>query len=251
MKPGAGASTCASAWLEQGLLDGRRRRAASARAWSRRYSRRSVATWSLRERPARSLPPSGAEPLEQRRARARCARPRRPASGRTPRCATSASRSSSAPSIAASSSSSSSPARCSTRACARDAAQVVRRQPPVEVHRQRQRRQRLGGSGREPAAPQPGCRRPIPLPRSARVTGPPRRSRRAAIRLGRPHSCDEALGQRLVEGVAGVVGGQAEVVQRLLAAPARDDRPAAVQRHPDVAGDVLVGVVDEAVQRVA
>ena len=52
-----------------GLLDERgcsssteRRR---SRAWSRRNSRRSVATWSLRLRPARSLPPSGAEPLEQ------------------------------------------------------------------------------------------------------------------------------------------------------------------------------------------
>ena len=52
-----------------GLADQRRLSSATSRArsprWSRRYSRRSVATWSLRLRPARSLPPSGAEPFEQ------------------------------------------------------------------------------------------------------------------------------------------------------------------------------------------
>src|SRR5690606_5456275 len=55
-------------------------------------------------------------------------------------------------------------------------------------------------------------------------------------------------GGGLVEAVAGVVRGQVEVVQRRLGAAARDDGPAAVQGHPDVAVDMPAGLVDEAVQ---
>ena len=54
-----------SAWSSSAFCELGDQPAGERRAWSRRYSRRSVATWSLRLRPARSLPPSGAEPLEQ------------------------------------------------------------------------------------------------------------------------------------------------------------------------------------------
>ena len=70
------------------------------------------------------------------------------------------------------------------------------------------------------------------------------------MRLGQAPQLDEALGQRLVERVAGVVGGQAEVVQAGLGAPAGDHRAAAVQGQPHLAGHVLLRVVDERVQRV-
>src|SRR3954451_23803754 len=66
---------------------------------------------------------------------------------------------------------------------------------------------------------------------------------------GHPPQLDEALRQRLVELVVGVVRRQVVVVQRRRAAPAGDDRTPAVQRHPDLAGDVLRGLVDERVER--
>ena len=73
----------------------------------------------------------------------------------------------------------------------------------------------------------------------------------AASRRRQAPELHEALGQRLVEGVAGVVGGHAEVVEAGLGAPAGDHRAAAVQGQPHLAGDVLLGVVDERVQRAA
>jgi hypothetical protein len=60
---------------------------------------------------------------------------------------------------------------------------------------------------------------------------------------------DEALRTGLVVRVTLVVGGEVEVVQRLAAAPAVDRDVAAVQDKADLAGDVLLGVVDERLQR--
>src|SRR5699024_5338375 len=65
---------------------------------------------------------------------------------------------------------------------------------------------------------------------------------------GQPVDVDEAAGAGLVEGVALVVGGEVEVVQTGLRAAAGDGGAAAVQRHPDVAVDVALGVLDEGVQ---
>src|SRR5690606_6254532 len=65
---------------------------------------------------------------------------------------------------------------------------------------------------------------------------------------GHPVDLDEALGVRLVEGVAGVVGGEVEVIEARVAAPPGDDGPAAVEQEADVAGDVALGVVDEDVE---
>ena len=74
-------------------------------------------------------------------------------------------------------------------------------------------------------------------------------SRRGGDLRRQPPQLDEALGQRLVEGVAGVVGREVVVVEGLL--PLRrpvTDGAAAVQRQPDLAGDMLAGLVDEAVE---
>src|SRR5690625_1954988 len=60
---------------------------------------------------------------------------------------------------------------------------------------------------------------------------------------------DEALGVGLVEGVAGVVGGEVEVVEAGVAAATGDHGAAAVQQQADVTGDVALGVGDEGVER--
>ena len=128
---------------------------ATPRAWSRRYSRTVVATWSLRDRPARSLPPSSRRAARAARAPARCARPRRRGRAGTRRPRRRPRSSSSAGQHPPARRRSSSPARASTRACARDPAMSYGRQPPVELDAHRQPGQRLGGPTGEPAAPQP------------------------------------------------------------------------------------------------
>ena len=112
--------------------------------------------------------------------------------------------------------------------------QVVGRQPPVEVHRQAQRRHLRRGPAGEPAphsrvggtpvGSAPSTRRTAGGPAGSGVTrrsGRARRSRAAAILRGQAPQLDEALGQRLVERVAGVVGGHPEVVEGLVATGAR------------------------------
>ena len=97
-------------------------RAEIVRASSRRYIRKRVATWSLRERPARSQPPMSAP--------ARSMRPRSSAvwtssslaSGTNSPDSTSARRASRPSSMACRVASSSRPAECRTRAWARDPA---------------------------------------------------------------------------------------------------------------------------------
>src|SRR5665811_2481336 len=66
---------------------------------------------------------------------------------------------------------------------------------------------------------------------------------------GQAMQVDEALGLALVEGVAFVIGGQAEVGQAGLGATTGDDGAPAVQRHPDVTGDVFLGGGHERVER--
>ena len=66
MRPGIGDAGCASACADEGVDDVEHQPARRPRACSRRYIRNSVATWSLRERPARSRPPSvGADALDE------------------------------------------------------------------------------------------------------------------------------------------------------------------------------------------
>ena len=59
----------------------------------------------------------------------------------------------------------------------------------------------------------------------------------------------EPLRRGLVEGVAGIVGGEVEVVQRLRAAAAVDRDVSAVQHHPYLAGDPFLGLGHEGLQR--
>ena len=58
----------------------------------------------------------------------------------------------------------------------------------------------------------------------------------------------ESLGQSLVEGVAGVVGGQVEVVERGVAATTVDGDAPSVEDEANVTGDVVLGGVDECVE---
>ena len=142
------------------------------------------------------------------------------------------------------------------------AGDVVRGEPPVELHAHRQPGEGLGGAAGEPAAPQA---RPVGggavLGQALVVHADPlwwltiTRAAQPGVPGGghlarQAPELHEALGQGLVEGVAGVVGGHAEVVQAGLGAPAGDDGPAAVQGEPHLAGDVPLGVVDERVERV-
>ena len=172
--PGAGECTCSAAWASSAVCSSATRETMS-RTWSRRYSRRSVATWSLRLRPARSLPPSEPTRSSRPRSSAVCTSSS-VAAGRNSPLRQARERLSRAASSRASSSSSSSPAWCSTRACARGGEQVVGREPPVELDADRQPRERLGRPGLEPASPQPRrlafllCHR---VPLSGRCSQPP------------------------------------------------------------------------------
>src|SRR5581483_8099255 len=208
------------------------------RAWSRRYIRPSVAIWSLRERPARSLPPSSGPSRSSRpRSSAVCTSSSATVPVKAPD-STSASSRSSPSSIRVSSSSVSSPALCSTRAWARE--------PAMSYGASRQSKctdaESAASASDGPSAKRPPHSRVSFAMRSALEVTLGGDLRRHAVDV------DEALGRGLVEGVAGVVRGQVEVVERLPRPPSGDDGPAAVQGHPDVAGDVLVGLVDEAVQ---
>ena len=120
VRPGIGASGCAAAWASSASTTSQIPEP-TRRAASRSHIRKSVATWSLRDRPARSFPPSSAPARSTRpRSRAECTSSSSGAGPNAPE-ATSASSFSRADSMPASSSSVSSPARCSTRACAIDA----------------------------------------------------------------------------------------------------------------------------------
>ena len=58
----------------------------------------------------------------------------------------------------------------------------------------------------------------------------------------------EALGQGLIEGVTGVVGGQVKVIERVIGAPTVYHRTTGMEDHADITGHVLLGRVDEGVQ---
>ena len=138
--------------------------------------------------------------------------------------------------------------------------QVVRREPPVELHADRQPGQRLGRPAGEPPAPQPVGRRVLPSltldhphrrrssrlaahaslvrqllrssrrPRCVPVDGPACRvparwSRRAAILLGRPQSSTKPLASDWSNSVARVVGRHLVVVERRLRCAGRSRRP--------------------------
>ena len=125
------------------------------RAWSRRYIRKSVATWSLRDRPARSLPPrSGPSRSSRPRSRAVCTSSSAMVPTKAP-SATSAS-SWSRPGEHAGQLVLGEQARLVQHArVGAGAGDVVGGEPPVEVDGRGQLRQGLGGAVGETAAPEP------------------------------------------------------------------------------------------------
>ena len=62
---------------------------------------------------------------------------------------------------------------------------------------------------------------------------------------------DEAVGGLLVEGIAGIIGGELVVVQRGVGTTAGHDGATAVQDHANLTGHVLLGVLDERVERLS
>ena len=192
----------------------RRRRPGRARttwrACSRRYIRNSVAIWSLRERPARSRPPTSAPTRSMRPRSSAVCTSSSPSAGRNAPAATSSPSRSRPSSIAASVASSSSPAACSTRAWARDPAMscgASRQSKWVDLDRAAR------ASAGPPANRPPHRLTPGRAGRSLRRHRPCRRSRPDGDLAGQAPQLDEALGLALVEGVALVVGRQVEVVE--------------------------------------
>ncbi len=121
VRPGIATSGCASARPTRASCSSAIR-PPMIRAWSRRYMRKSVAIWSLRERPARSLPPrSGPTRSSRPRSSAVCTSSSATVPVKLP-SATSAASLSSPSCIRVSSSAVSRPAPCSTRAWAREPA---------------------------------------------------------------------------------------------------------------------------------
>src|SRR5690554_6503977 len=164
---------------------------------------------------------------------------------------TSASSRSRASSMPASSASSSRPAWCSTRACAWD--------PATSTSARRQSNWvDLLSAASAPLGP-PANRPPQRLAEDSAIGLEVRRggqvdpvaelgvARRGQLR-GEAVDLDEALGVRLVERVALVVGREVEVVQARVRAAPRDGRAATVQHHAHLARHVALGVVDEDVE---
>ncbi len=164
--PGAGRSPLASAWAISAVCSSASLDTTS-RAWSRRYSRRSVATWSLRLRPARSLPPSEPSRSSSPRSSAVCTSSSATVGRKLP-SSTASSRSSRAASIESASASVSRPARCSIRACARDASRsyLASRQSKCTLSDSRASASAGPPSNRPPhnrvAGPPVGCS-PVPI----------------------------------------------------------------------------------------
>src|SRR3954468_9095715 len=148
--------------------------------------------------------------------------------------------------------SSSSSARCKTRACAFDANR--------SYGASRQSNCTLTDS-RASASAGPPLNRP-PHNRSGGVPSPGLRSSVSAIgpfyrpvALGRDPArqtppLDEALGQRLVEGVVCVIGREVVVVEGAGTPPSGDDRAATVKDDAHLPRHVPRRVVDERVERV-
>ena len=233
------AGACARAWRRPGTRAAWMSSASTTPATPRTTSRSSsrshirswVAIWSLRERPARRRPPTSS--------------PARSMSPRSRAVCTSSSSSAgrNAPDVDVVGEAAQpvehglellvgeQPRAVQHPGVGPGAGDVVGREHPVELRRLRQRRHHRVRSGREPPAPEGRPFRHQPWSRC----------RRGDLRRQAPE-LHEALGQRLVEQVALVVGGEVEVVERLRAAAPGGHRAAAVQRHPDLAGHVLLGV---------
>ena len=122
--PGESQSRWASAWSASASC----RSPTASASWvqaSLRYSRRSLAIWSLRDRPARSLPPTAPRCSTSHRSIAPWTSSSSGSKGNSP-AANSVAHSSIPRRRVAASSGSSTPMRCSSRTCARDPARSWR-----------------------------------------------------------------------------------------------------------------------------
>src|SRR5215469_8845394 len=263
VSPGAGVGGSAARWCwawSMSAVCSSISRATTCLAWSRRYRRRSVATWSLRDRPARSLPPR--EPMRSSSPRSSAVCTSSSATvGRKAPLWQSRSRPSSALSSLASSPLSSSPALCSTRACAFDASRSYRasRQSNWTLTDSRASVSAGPDSNRPPhsrtgpvaSAPtassyvvRSACTHKLPslelvLAHDLHTSGG---SLAVAVRgdlAWQAPELDEALRELLVKEVAGVVSGQAVVVERERAPAAGNDGLPSLELDPDLAGHVL------------
>ena len=246
--PGIGACRGAARPGRPAPSPARRRRAATARAASRRYSRRSVATWSLRLRPARSLPPSAPSRSSRPRSSAVCtsssstrrAGTRRRAPRRRGRPGRRASRPSSSsveqpgavqhPGVRPRGRRGRTAPAASRSARSTDSAASAVAGPPANrpPHSRVGRRWSLTLDVLVVATTSLDAHASIPRLRARVTAGPVRRRGAAAHLAGQAPQLDEALGQRLVERVAGVVGRQA----RSRTATASLRRPVTTARPP-------------------
>src|SRR5882757_4852870 len=224
----------------------------TVRIASRSHIRNSVATWSFRDRPARSLPPRSSPTRSiNPRSSAPCTSssdgngPKLPSATSSPRL----SRPASSPSRC---SSVSRPARCSTRSkwvdllsAASASEGPVANRPPhrdpslvltsTHLRERAQTRVQTRRVARKHARSRGGSRVGQVPPRGDLA--------RQAVNV------HEALRAGLIVGIALVVGGEVEVVQRFRASAPIYRNVAAVQHHPDLSGDVLLRVVDEGLER--
>src|ERR1700754_2225558 len=233
--PGMIAVGCAAAWVASAPTTSSTP-SATRRTASRSHSRKSVATWSFRDRPARSRPPRFSPTRSIRpRSSAPCTSSS-VASGPKLPSATSSARLSRPTSRPSRCSVVSSPARNSTCVCAFDAATSYGASTQSKCVD-------LLSAAR--ASDGPSVNRPPQSDPSLVLTQVPSRGDLG----GQAVHVHKTLGRGLVEGVALVVGGEVEVVERFRAAASVDGDMPAVQHHPDLARHVLLRVGDKCLQR--
>ena len=193
VRPGIGASPAAVGLRDEGVDDVEHQAGERTRLVAQVHPHERGDLVVARAPGAQLAAEVGARAARSARARGRCARPRRPVPGtkapdsRRRRAAARGRRP-----CPASSSSVSRPAACRTCACATEPEMSWSREPPVEVRRAGQRRQRAARAGGEAAAPQRRAARrvvgglscqPLIPPCEPRSTPLPNRTSRAAASL--------------------------------------------------------------------
>ena len=169
MRPGIATPRCRSAWATRASTTSSTR-PPTTRACSRRYIRKSVATWSLRERPARRRPPRSVPTRSMRPRSSAVWTSSSSSAGVNAPESTSASRRSRPSIIPSRCSSERSPAACRTRAWARE--------PAMSCGARRQSKWVLFDSAASAWSGPPAKRPPQRLTRAAGAPGRPRCRRR-------------------------------------------------------------------------
>ena len=201
-----------------------------------------MAIWSLRLRPVWSLAPTSPASSVTRRSTAVWMSSSSGAKAKVP-AVSSASTWSRASSRAATSSSVSSPPRPSPRTWAREPARSSWARRRSKSQADRVVHDHVGHAAAEPTVPQGHDEAPeSTIGRAATLL-----HRRPGGHAQTPQA-HEALGVLVAEGVGGVVGGQAVVVEADRAAPAHHPAPAGLEAEAHLAGDVALGLDEEGVE---